>query len=441
VLASGQPLEVEESAPTAEGGWSHWHAYKFPFTDRQGRRFLGGVAIEISAQKRVQEQFRQAQKMEAIGRLAGGVAHDFNNLLMAMLGSLQILRKRIGDDPKAVRLLENAMTAADRGAALTQRLLSFARRQDLRPEAVDVPALVTGMKDLLARTLGPGVRLQHDIPGALPPILIDANQLELALLNLSVNARDAMPDGGVITLSADAISCPCEGAPAELAPGDYVRISVSDTGVGMSPEVLARSAEPFFTTKGIGKGTGLGLSMVHGLAAQSGGQMTLSSREGEGARVDIWIPQASTAPPSPARKATRSRAAQPGDRRTILVVDDDTLVAAGTVAMLEDLGHEVVEVHSAPEALRLLDSRADVDLVITDHAMPGMTGVELADRLRILHPGLAVVLATGYADLAKTAGVGLPRLTKPFMQDELGQVVSRHARTREGAAAARQLAG
>jgi signal transduction histidine kinase len=390
--------------------------------------------LEIRIEQRTREreqalaQLFEAQKIDTIGHLTGGVAHDFNNLLMATIGSLEILQKRMGDDPTAHRLLDNAMKGAERGAALTKRLLAFARRQELRPEAVAIGELVMGMKDLLARSLGPEIRITQDLPADLPPILIDANQLELALLNLSVNARDAMPDGGVITLSADETEHTQKDAPPNLAPGRYVRLSVKDTGQGMDEALLARATEPFFTTKGVGKGTGLGLSMVHGLAGQSGGGLKLSSRVGKGTRVDLWIPVAAeavspqAAAPEPAEDGPAARPC------TVMVVDDDSLVATGTAAMLEDLGHTVIEAGSASQALALLDAGQNVDLVITDHAMPDMTGMELARRLSQTRPGLQVILATGYADLPTGPGMimDLPRLSKPFMQADLARMIARH---------------
>jgi signal transduction histidine kinase len=240
------------------------------------QRLNGDLEVRIEERTREREQalaqLFEAQKIDTIGQLTGGVAHDFNNLLMAMMGSLQLLQKRVGQDPKATRLVENALTAAERGAALTQRLLAFARRQELRPEAVSIPDLVLGMRDLLTRALGSGVQIVEAFERDLPPVLIDANQLELALLNVSVNARDAMPEGGALTIRGTRarIDDAQADAPKGLPPGDYVRVCVSDTGAGMDGDVLARATEPFYTTKGVGKGTGLGLSMVHGLAAQTG---------------------------------------------------------------------------------------------------------------------------------------------------------------------------
>jgi signal transduction histidine kinase len=374
-------------------------------------------------------QLFEAQKVDTIGQLTGGVAHDFNNLLMAMMGSLQILNKRLRDDPASARLLENAMRAAERGAALTQRLLAFARRQELRPEATVIPDLITGIQDLLIRALGPSVQLQRDFPPDLPPVLVDANQLELAILNLSVNARDAMPSGGCVRFEAEACDSSAETAPAKLNPGRYVRFSVIDGGAGMDAETVARATEPFFTTKGVGKGTGLGLSMVHGLAAQSGGALQLASRPGEGTRVDLWLPiaPASTWP----RLAIIDNAPIEADRVSsalnILVVDDDPLVARGTADLLEDLGHMILIANSGSEALTFLDGAPALDLVVTDHAMPGMTGLELAERLNALRPQLQIILTTGYADAPRLDGFGatLSRLSKPFTQDALAAAIAK----------------
>ena len=406
--------------------------------------------LEVRIERRTREreqamaQLFEAQKIDTIGQLTGGVAHDFNNLLMAVMGSLQLLRKRIGEDPAAARLLDNAFKGAERGAALTQRLLAFARRQELKPAAVDVARLVDGMKDLLARALGPGIDIVHDFPPGLPPILVDGNQLELALLNLSVNARDAMPTGGALTLSAAPATERTEGAPAGLAPGPYVRVSVADTGQGMDPDVLARATEPFYTTKGVGKGTGLGLSMVHGLAGQSGGALKLTSLAGQGARVELWIPVADQAPPAalappPESPVVETRSPADDRRLSVLLIDDDALVLLGTAAMLEDLGHAVILANSAAEALLLLDGGCAVDLVLTDHAMPGMTGMELARTLKQRRPTLPVIMATGYADLPRGQpdDLDLPRLSKPFMQEDLVRVLAGLAVRDEGVALGR----
>jgi CheY-like chemotaxis protein len=319
-------------------------------------------------------------------------------------------------------LLDNAMKGAERGAALTQRLLAFARRQELRPEPVALPELIGGMRDLLGRSLGPGIVIVEDVAADLPPVLADVNQLELALMNLALNARDAMPDGGCLTISA--VEAPAELV-ERLAPGRYVTLSVADTGLGMDAETVGRATEPFFTTKGAGKGTGLGLSMVHGLAAQSGGALWIDSRLGEGCRIDLILPRAEPArrkrPPETAPDESR-----PAVRARVLLVDDDVLVSTGTAAMLEDLGHEVIEAGSAARALSLLEVTPGIDLVITDHAMPEMTGVEFARVVRQRYPDLPIVLATGYAELPAGTGsdLGLTRLSKPFLQRDLALAIA-----------------
>lgn len=387
--------------------------------------------LELRVEERTREreqalaQLFEAQKVDTIGQLTGGVAHDFNNLLMAVLGSLELVKKRIPSDPRSERLLDNAIQGAQRGAALTQRLLAFARRQELRPEAVDIRTLMEGMNDLLLRSIGPSIRIERNIPKELPPVLVDANQLEMALLNLAVNARDAIGEGGVITISASTQLR--EGQPA------IVRLSVSDTGHGMDKLTLARAAEPFFTTKGTGKGTGLGLSMVQGLAAQSGGALRLSSREGVGTTVELELPATDAVPVLPAKAAPI--ADRPTTRAvTILLVDDDLLVSNGTAAMIEDLGHTVIEANTPEHALDVILSDRPVDLVITDYAMPGMTGLELARRARVHAPELPIVLASGYADISakEAALLDLPRLSKPFQQQELAAAIACHSGIQAG---------
>ncbi|WP_230532810.1 MHYT domain-containing protein [Microvirga roseola] len=385
------------------------------------KHILGGV-VDVTARKRAEDALRQAQKIEAVGALTGSIAHDFNNLLAVVLGNLDLLRNRLPDDPKAKRLLDTAIQGAERGAVLTQRMLAFARRQDLKAEIVDVRELVTGIADLLQRSIGPMVQIETRFPLGLSAIHVDANQLELALLNLVVNARDAMPDGGVITIAARGETV-TDGHKCGLPPGPYVCLSVRDTGEGMDDATLARAMEPFFTTKGVGKGTGLGLSMVHGLAAQSGGCLLLNSDRDRGTTAEIWLPAAhaiQTAEPSAQTGGLPvERTGSAPSPLTILAVDDDLLVLQNTVAMLEDLGHRVVEFSSAEEVLSYLDSGRPVDLVITDQAMPRMTGVQLAGRIKAQWPHLPIILATGYADLSPGADEGLTRLNKPFRQDAL----------------------
>ncbi len=378
-------------------------------------------------------QLFEAQKLDTVGQLTGGVAHDFNNLLMAILGSLKLLKKQLPQGGKSERLVENSIQAAERGAALTQRLLAFARRQELKPQPIDFLDLFQNIEDILVRALGPGIDVRKHIPASLPPLLVDRNQLELALLNLFVNARDAMVGGGTLVVSAEE---DLTSMPVNLMPGRYVRITVSDSGEGMDEATVARATEPFFTTKGQGKGTGLGLSMVHGLAAQSGGALSLSSRKDEGTTVALWLPVAEdSVPASTPLETTALEVSQVQSPLRVLVVDDDVLVSMGTAAMLEDLGHTVVEASSAATALEILGSGHTFDLVISDQAMPGMTGAELARLIFSSYPGLPVILASGYSELPDDEGLqALLRMTKPFTQEELQTTIGRAVAHRATAA-------
>ena len=371
-------------------------------------------------------QLHEMQKVESLGQLTGGVAHDFNNLLMVVLGNLQLLRKRLPDDPALLRLVDGAIQGGERGAALTKRMLAFARRQELKPDVVDVPKLVGGMTDLMRRTLGPTIEITAALKDGLAPVFMDPGQLELALLNLAVNARDAMPQGGSLVISARPGEVGTKGASVEgLAAGEYVCIAVSDTGTGMDDATRRRAIEPFFTTKGVGKGTGLGLSMVHGLAAQSGGAMRIESRLSEGTTVELWLPVApEAARPGRLESSVAPLVIEAATACRVLVVDDDVLVLAGTAAMLEDLGHSTVKKSSGTEALEFLNSGEEVDLVVTDHAMPGMTGVELARHIHQAWPLLPVLLASGYAELPNEQALDLPRLSKPYRQDELAAQIT-----------------
>jgi signal transduction histidine kinase len=375
------------------------------------------VEVEVDGRMQAEKAYRQAQKMEVVGQLTGGIAHDFNNLLAAVLGNLGLLRKRLGDDLEALRLVDSAIEGAERGKSLTQRLLAFARQQDLRPATVDAPKLLRGTIEMLARSIGPSIEIQTDIAEDLWPVRVDANQLELALLNLGLNARDAMPDGGTLTLSARNETI---GTGDTLAPGDYVCLTVADTGVGMDQATLARATDPFFTTKGVGKGTGLGLSMVDGMAAQSGGSLRLSSCPGSGTTAELRLPSAS------GLSAPRAAAIDPAQALvpyTILLVDDDALVCSTTASTLADLGHRVFEAPSGRRALEILRSGTMVDLVLTDQAMPGMTGLQLAAEIRAAWPDLPVMLTTGYADLPDRDGLKLPRLVKPYGQEEMAAAI------------------
>jgi CheY-like chemotaxis protein len=354
-----------------------------------------------------------------MGQLVGGVAHDFNNLLMAIIGNLDLLARRIRHDPGQARLLEGAMEGARRGATLTQRLLAFARKQELQTRPTDVAALIANMRGLISRSLGPMIELRIIAPEMTPAVNVDPNQLEMAILNLAVNARDAMSGGGVLTITLD------DSANADdqkMLRGSYVKLSLEDTGEGMDSATLARAVEPFFSTKGIGKGTGLGLSMVHGLADQSGGKFRLYSELGVGTKAVLWLPTANRPAVTSVQSHTPRSVMRPA---TILLVDDDALIAASTVAMLEDLGHRVVEAHSGREALAVLDGGLYPDIIITDHAMPGMSGMDLAMELRLRDSSLPILLATGYAEFQGEMAVDLPRLPKPYTQDQLASEIAR----------------
>jgi signal transduction histidine kinase len=366
-------------------------------------------------------QVHEMQKMESLGQLTGGLAHDFNNLLMGIIGSLDYLAKQPPVDPRARHLLGAARESAERGAALTKRLLAFARRQELRPEAVDVQRLTEGMAEMLQRSIGPTIQIEIDVDADLALIAVDPNQLELAILNLALNARDAMPDGGRLRISAERETL-ASGLPSQR-PGDYVRMTITDTGTGMDEATLKRCSEPLFTTKEVGRGTGLGLSSVLGLAAQSGGGMRISSTLGKGTTVDLWFPvaeggaQLAHIDADPAPNSTLSR-------YHVLVVDDEPLVALLTASMLEDLGHASEVVQSGMSALNVLRSDKTIDAVITDYAMPDMTGAELAAQIRRIRPDMPIILATGYADFPNNHVQSLPRLSKPFGSHELALILT-----------------
>jgi PAS domain S-box-containing protein len=371
------------------------------------------------------EALLQSQKMEAIGQLTGGVAHDFNNLLMAVLGSLELMRKRLPNDPKLLALLENAVQGAQRGSLLTKRMLAFARRQELKQEVVEIPELVRGMTDMLQRSLGPSIIIETHFPLVSKPVLGDANQLEMVLLNLAVNARDAMPDGGQIVI-ATREEVLRAGDGSRLKPGTYICLTMRDTGEGMDEATLQRAMEPFFTTKGSGKGTGLGLSMVHGVAEQSGGWFTLRSRKGEGTSAELWLPAAEKQGPTIGRSERQANdAAVDQVSLVVMAVDDDRLVLTNTVAMLDDLGHTGIAAWSGKEALEILRQRGSVDVVVTDYAMPHMTGLQLANAIKREWPELPVIIATGFAEMESEAQSIRPKLTKPFTQAELAKELER----------------
>ncbi|HTI81670.1 MAG TPA: PAS domain-containing protein [Acetobacteraceae bacterium] len=402
-------------------------AYEIKFNtlrDRAGRQigafqFVIDVTERVTAQKRLaeaEEFLHQSRKMETIGQLTGGVAHDFNNLLTPIVVALDQLRRRHDDNERDRRLIVGAQRAAERAGTLVQRLLAFSRRQHLQPRAVDIGGLVEGMADLMSRSLGAGIELVFDMADDLMPAQVDPNQLELALLNLAVNARDAMSGRGRLTITANAHTA---DGHHHLAAGAYIRLSVSDTGTGMDEDTLRRATEPFFTTKGIGEGTGLGLSAVQGLAEQSGGAFRLDSKLGRGTTATLLLPASEREVVEEIRESEPVALPVFAGTRAVLLVDDEELVRAGIAEMLREVGYQVMEVGSAYQALDLLNDGLKVDVLITDYAMPGMTGVELAREARSLKPTLLVLLITGYAAVSDREAGGLARLAKPFGQARL----------------------
>ncbi|MGI3777813.1 MAG: ATP-binding protein [Janthinobacterium lividum] len=390
------------------------------------------VAARADELMLVEAQLRQAQKMEAVGQLTGGLAHDFNNLLAAIMGSLELLQTRVaqGRVAEVGRYIDAAQGAARRAAALTHRLLAFSRRQTLAPVATDVNRLVAGMDDLIRRTTGPQVAMERVAAGGLWSTLVDPSQLESTLLNLCINARDAMPGGG--RLGIETANLRLEGAAArerDLPPGDYVALRVTDTGCGMAPEVAARAFDPFFTTKPIGQGTGLGLSMIYGFARQSGGQVRIHSEVGRGTRVCLLLPRhAAEAEDAPEAVAAPAAALPSGRSASVLVVDDEPTVRLLVGEVLQDLGCETSEAGDGAEALRVLQSDARVDLLVTDVGLPGgMNGRQVADAARVARPGLKVLFITGYAETSVLSDgqlePGMHVMTKPFGMEALARRV------------------
>ncbi len=379
------------------------------------------LSIQSEQRLAAEQRLFQSQKLESIGQLTGGIAHDFNNLLSVVLGNLSLLGKFVRGNERAERLLERAVQGAERGATLTQRLLAFARRQELAPQVVDVARLVRGVMDLLRSTLGGDVEIVADLDGDVPPALIDPNQLELAILNLAVNARDAMAQGGRIIILLRAADL-ADSNDLALPAGQYVCLSMTDNGTGMDAQTLARASEPFFTTKDVGKGTGLGLSMVHGLTIQSGGAFRLESEQGQGTRAEIWLPRAQNVGAVAARASQPAPGARRGAR--LLVVDDDELVRHSTADLLTDHGCIVVQAASAADALGLLET-SDFDLLVTDLVMPGMSGVDLLRHVARLRPQLPALVVTGHSQEAGDVPAHVPRLSKPFSESELAQAVAR----------------
>ncbi len=385
------------------------------------------LETEIEEREKVQEALRQAQKMEAVGQLTGGVAHDFNNLLQVITGNLELLRQRAGESRHDIRrLADGAMRGADRAAALTQRLLAFSRRQPLAPQPIDVNDLVAGMSDLLHRTIGETIRIETALAPGLWRVSADANQLENALLNLAVNARDAMPDGGKLTIETANVFLDKEYAASheEVQPGEYVTLAVSDTGTGIPKETMARVFEPFFTTKGAGRGSGLGLSQVYGFMRQSDGHAAIHSEVGQGTTVRLYLPRHTGTDAAAVANAEVPEVVAENDER-VLIVEDDEDVRANTVMMVRDLGYGVLEASDGNAALGVLEKQPAVRLLFTDVGLPGgLNGRELADRARQLRPDLVVLFTSGYArDAIVHHGrldPGVEMIGKPFTYAALG---------------------
>ncbi|MGJ8571166.1 MAG: PAS domain-containing protein [Hoeflea sp.] len=440
IMETGRSEQVEEEVRLPDGTPAIWLSTKAPMKDEDGTVIgLIGSSIDITARRRAEEALRelnetlearvnqavakrqqaeealrQSQKLESMGQLTGGVAHDFNNLLTPIIGGLDMLQRRqIGDD-RTRRLIDGALQSAERAKTLVQRLLAFARRQPLQPTAVNLVGLVEGLSELVASTLGPRVKLIVEIAAGTPPVKADPNQLEMAILNLVVNTRDAMPDGGTLTIAAVAETVQ-SGHRTNLPPGAYVRLAVSDTGTGMDEATRARAIEPFFSTKGIGRGTGLGLSMVHGLTEQLGGRLTIDSRIGLGTTVKLWLPVVEDAVEPVAATPETVRLAGAG---IALLIDDEELVRASTADMLVQFGYDVIETSSAEDALARMDAGLVPDLVVTDHLMPGMTGTDFLRMLKVRWPEIPALVVSGYSEDDGIAP-DLPRLTKPFREADL----------------------
>ena len=389
----------------------------------EGDYLIMSTARDLTDREAMEQQLRQAQKMEAVGHLTGGVAHDFNNLLTAILGNLELLAPRIDSDPLATRYLGAAQRATEHGAKLTEQLLAFSRRQHLQPRATDLNAVVTGMREMLTRTIGATIQVRTDLSPHLWPALVDPTQIEIAILNLAINSRDAMPLGGILSIETRNLRGAAGGVPSELGERDCVRLSVRDTGAGMTDEVLRSAVEPFFTTKEPGKGSGLGLSQVYGMVRQSNGTLQIETRPGAGTTVHLYLPRALAETAAADRLRDERTSPEAGGR--ILVVDDDPAVRDITVQMLRQTGYAVVEAESGQAALDALARGETYDLLVVDVAMPGLNGVETVRRARELWPALHTLYITGYADVAGDEPPigGEPVLKKPFRLNDLRTAV------------------
>src|SRR3954467_4749460 len=429
-LAHGEAALKFESRFRHKDGSYRWLSW----TGVVDRDRIYAVARDVTAEKAAAERLKateeallQSQKMEAVGQLTGGIAHDFNNLLTGIVGSLDLLQIRLdqGRTENVARYINAAMTSANRAAALTHRLLAFARRQPLIPKAVDANALIVSLEDLLRRTIGETIDLEIAASAGLWSTLCDPNQLESALLNLAINARDAMPEGGKLTIRT--VNAQIDGIDADtpaLLPGGYIRIDVTDTGTGMSPEVAARAFDPFFTTKPIGQGTGLGLSMIYGFARQSNGHVLIDSRPGAGTSVRLYLPR-HHGEAAAERIVTAGSDELAATGETVLVVEEEPVVRGVIVEMLQEQGYRALQAVDGPSGLRILQLNQRIDLLVTDVGLPGMNGRQLADQARETRPDLKILFITGYAEnVAIAKGFlqpGMEMITKPFDLDNLSQ--------------------
>lgn len=425
--ARGEPFGEYDCRVRARDGAFHWVSWTTTLSDDT----IYGAGRDITQRRMLEDQLRQSQKMEAVGQLTGGLAHDFNNMLTGMLGGIDMAKRRLRDGRAhdVDRFLDAAVQSGQRAAALTHRLLAFSRRQSLDSQPVDVGALVRSMEDLLRRTLGEQIFLALDMRAELDRAVADANQLESAILNLAINARDAMPTGGRLTISAaNVVLSEAEIAESDSAsPGAYVEISVADTGFGMSPDVLNKVFDPFFTTKPLGQGTGLGLSMIYGFVQQSRGHIRVASREGEGTTIRLFLPRYEGDAALTGRQ--ESAEAPSGSGQTILVIEDDASVRLLVMQVLEELGYRGIETADGRAAGPILNSGRQLDLLITDVGLPGLNGRQLAEMARQTRPGLPILFMTGYAeqavDQAKFLDTGMEIITKPFAVDTLGERIAK----------------
>ncbi len=416
-------LSVEYRWQCADGGWKHFHDQSVLLKDGEGRPVeFAGTLTDMTDRRSLEGQLLQARKMDAIGKLTGGIAHDFNNLLAAVLGGIGMIERRIALSEEHKKIIGMTRHAAEQGSELVGRLLAFARRQQLQPAQVDVARLSSSVTDLLAHTLGGLAQLEWKTGEDIWPPYADEAQLELALMNLIINARDAMPEGGRICVTGrnEAIAGRNN---LDLATGDYVVLAVEDDGSGIAPEIIQQVTEPFFTTKDVGKGTGLGLSMVYGFARQSGGTLRIDSVVGEGTTVEIWLPRApQTEAREPSPGASSAAAADDGPSLRILLVDDHDAVRETTAAMLQDLGHHVEPASGGVEVLARLEAApGDYDLIVTDYAMPVISGGEIMERARAIRPDMPGIIISGYAD-AQSIGrkpKDVIALGKPFSTEQM----------------------